>query len=91
MPLGSRSLAQTAEALRKLRNTVRFILGNMGDAQKRVVKGWKRVERTEMGLADRYVMHELKKLESVAVEGYESFNFPRGTHFIDNFCSSLRC
>lgn len=36
--------------------------------------------------AEKYVMHELYKLEQVALEGYASYNFPKGpssftTHF----------
>ena len=78
MLLGSRSLAQTSETLRKLRNTVRFILGNVGDMEQRKDRSLVKADKSEMGLVDRYVMHELAKLEGIALEGYEGYGFPRG-------------
>lgn len=96
MPLGSTVLSHTAEVMRKIRNSARFILGNIGDLQSRAQ--FQRVSKAEMGLvrfrvdkplekvltdvtpkAERYVMHELFKLERVALEGYDSFNFPQGS------------
>lgn len=34
VPLGNATLGQTADALRKLRNTARFMLGNLGEEAK---------------------------------------------------------
>jgi isoleucyl-tRNA synthetase len=99
MPIGPTILAQAAESLRKIRNSARFILGNIGDQESR--RGLERTGRREMGLvsyvlqqlsldgyvglcqAERYVMHELHKLEKVAHEGYGSYNFPKGDLFND--------
>jgi isoleucyl-tRNA synthetase len=44
MPIGPTILAQAAESLRKIRNSARFILGNIGDEESQ------RVGKTEMGL-----------------------------------------
>ena len=88
--IGPTVLAQVAESMRKIRNSARFCLGNIGDE-----KEFKRVPREKMGLvgfflsslfaatltstqAERYVMHELYQLERTALEGYASYNFLKG-------------
>jgi isoleucyl-tRNA synthetase len=57
-----------------VRNTVRFLLANAG-----AHAHGEPVPRAQMGLAERYVMHRLRELEQIALEGYASFNFARGT------------
>jgi len=48
MSIGSTILAQAAESLRKVRNSARFILGNIGDEENR--RGLERIGSGEMGL-----------------------------------------
>ena len=48
MAIGPTVLAQAAESMRKIRNSARFILGNIGDAETRA--RMKRVSRADMGL-----------------------------------------
>ncbi|KAJ7484743.1 hypothetical protein FB451DRAFT_1364151 [Mycena latifolia] len=83
--LGPVVLAQAAEALRKIRNSARFILENIGSAAARA--RMKRVPRAEMGLAERYVMHELYALEQTALEGYEQYNFAKVVAALSNFAN----
>ncbi|KAJ7484744.1 tRNA synthetases class I-domain-containing protein [Mycena latifolia] len=83
--LGPVVLAQAAEALRKIRNSARFILGNIGSVAARA--RMKRVPRAEMGLAERYVMHELYALEQTALEGYEQYNFAKVVAALSNFAN----
>lgn len=73
MSIGPTALTQTAEAMRKIRNSSRFILGSLGDRPYE-----HKVERAELGLADRYVLHSLHSLDKTARESYETYNFPRG-------------
>ncbi len=73
MTIGPTVLQQCAETMRKIRNSSRFILGSLGD---RPFEG--KVERAELGLADRYILHRLHKLDAVARAGYESYNYPQG-------------
>ena len=95
MSIGPTVIGQAHESLRKLRNTARFCLGNMGDRDR--MAAMERVPRAEMGLVsavgpfhylevdinyiqqlEKYVMHELHTLEQTALEGYKSYNFPKG-------------
>lgn len=55
--LGPVVLAQAAEGVRKIRNTARFILGNVGSAETRAKM--KRVQRSEMGLVRLNTSHEI--------------------------------
>lgn len=59
-----------------MRNTLRFALGNIGSAES------KEVEKAELGLAERYVMHRTWELEKTALEGYDAFNFAKGTSLL---------
>ena len=52
MSIGPKILGQSAESLRKIRNSVRFILGNIGDKESR--KGFERVGKADMGMV-RYL------------------------------------
>ncbi|KAF8970187.1 tRNA synthetases class I-domain-containing protein [Flammula alnicola] len=86
MSIGPIVIAQSAESLRKFRNTARFCLGNMGD--KETLAKIERVPRSEMGLIEKYVMHELYTLEQTALEGYASYNFPKVIHALNNFVNN---
>ncbi|KAJ7207110.1 tRNA synthetases class I-domain-containing protein [Mycena pura] len=81
--LGPVVLAQAAEGVRKLRNTARFILGNIGNVESRAQM--ESVSRSEMGLAERYIMHELYVLEQNAFEGYSQYNFAKVVASLNNF------
>ncbi|KAF9068914.1 isoleucyl-tRNA synthetase [Rhodocollybia butyracea] len=82
MSIGRTSLTQTAEAIRKIRNSARFMLGNIGNIQE-----LRPVERKEMGLIERFVMHELYTLENTALKGYEEYDFAKVTTALVNFAN----
>lgn len=76
MSIGRTSLAQTAEAMRKIRNSARFILGNIRDGE--ALSESERVDRKAMGLVERFVMHELYVFEKTALKGFEEYDFAKG-------------
>ncbi|KAF5343200.1 hypothetical protein D9757_015000 [Collybiopsis confluens] len=51
MSIGRTSLSQTAEAMHKIRNSARFVLGNIMDGD--VLRDFERVERNNMGFMKR--------------------------------------
>ncbi|OJA11547.1 hypothetical protein AZE42_09681, partial [Rhizopogon vesiculosus] len=85
MSIGPTVLAQCAESMRKIRNSSRFILGNIGTIAQR--KHFIPVEHSELGLAERFVMNELYKLDQTATEGYASYNFPKVMNSLSNFAN----
>ncbi|KAF7300647.1 hypothetical protein HMN09_00950200 [Mycena chlorophos] len=84
--LGPVVLKQAAENVRKLRNSARFILGNIGSVETRATM--ERVPQAEMGLVERYVMNELYLLEKTALEGYSQYNFAKVATALNNFAST---
>ncbi|KAF8838923.1 isoleucyl-tRNA synthetase [Paxillus ammoniavirescens] len=93
MSIGPTVLAQTAESLRKIRNSARFMLGNIDSPKLGDDASRSRANKKDLGLAERYVMNELYKLERTALDGYAAFNFPRVmtalVHFANITLSSL--
>jgi isoleucyl-tRNA synthetase len=63
MSLGPRVLAQTAEALRKIRNSARFMLGNIGDEVSR--KDFVPVSKAEMSLVGSRLSYVAQSLTQV--------------------------
>jgi isoleucyl-tRNA synthetase len=94
MSLGPTVLSQTAETYRKIRNSARFALGNIDGVEGRAVVEkvpreqlglvslvtliLKGKQLTSVTQIERYVMHELYNLERTALDGYATYNFPKG-------------
>ncbi|KAI0053136.1 isoleucyl-tRNA synthetase [Auriscalpium vulgare] len=83
MSLGPKILAQTAESLRKIRNSARFILGNIGSSPPHAA-----VPADQLTIADKYVMHHLYELEQNALDGYATYNFPKVVNGLTNFTNT---
>ncbi|KAK0496309.1 tRNA synthetases class I-domain-containing protein [Armillaria luteobubalina] len=87
VPLGTNILNQTAESLRKIRNTARFLLGNIGDIYEQDNEdSWENV-REHMDLADRYMINELQKCEAECAAAYVAYNFPKVVKTLQNLCN----
>ncbi|EPQ32481.1 uncharacterized protein PFL1_00675 [Pseudozyma flocculosa PF-1] len=88
LPIGSLIVGKTSEALRKLRNTARFMLANL-PPEADVAP----LDAASMGLADRYAMHELATLEAACARAYEAFDYAqvvrRVTEFANGTLSTL--
>ena len=69
--IGPEILKGTADSYRRLRNTMRFMLGNLA--------GWdeaERVEASDMPELERWVLHRLADLDHKVRTGYAAFDFP---------------
>ena len=78
--IGPSILSQTVETYRRVRNSFRFILGSLNDTQQ-----VEEIPLKELPELERWVLHNLAKLDQVAHEGYDKFEF-RGTFIqISNF------
>lgn len=75
-------LKQLSEGYRKIRNTARFILGNISDFNPDT-DGVPVHEMTEL---DRWALAELDKLVALARDGYDSFDFHKVYHNLHRFC-----
>ena len=70
------------DTYRKLRNTIRYALGNLSDFDP-VVHGVPAEKLAEM---DRYMLGRLDKLIAEVRSAYEDFNFRRAMRAITDFC-----
>jgi isoleucyl-tRNA synthetase len=76
-------LKQLAEAYRRIRNTMRFMLGNLYDFD----PGRDAVPREKMGELDRLMLHSLEELKARLRRGYEEFSFHIVQQGLHNFCT----
>ncbi len=75
-------LARLAEAYRKIRNTGRFLLGNLSDFD--ASTPWDKVTLYEI---DHYARHQLQKLVLKVQKAYEESNFHVIFHELNRFCT----
>ncbi|KAF8317206.1 isoleucyl-tRNA synthetase [Clavulina sp. PMI_390] len=85
--VGPTSLAQVAEHVRKLRNTARFMLGNLGDHMRTASSSG--ITKDDLSLIDRYVLHELYTLEKRCLEAYQNFNMHIAVQSPTTFSNSI--
>lgn len=70
------------DTYRKLRNTIRYALGNLSDFD----PAKHAVPAAEMAEMDRYMLGRLDQLIAEVRAGYEEFNFRRAMRAITDFC-----
>ncbi len=75
-------LKRLSEAYRRIRNTCRFILGNLNDFDPAA----DRVPREAMDELDRFALHQLQGLISRVRDAYDRFEFHRVYHALHNYC-----
>ena len=76
-------LKQISEAYRKIRNTARYILGNISDFDPE-----KQVKYEDMLEIDKWALLRLNRLVKNSTQNYEEFNFHLVYHDINQFCVS---
>ena len=80
--LSKEILQRLTEAYRRIRNTCRYLLGNLNDFD------WEtdQVPYTEMEELDRWALNRLQELSGRVLKAYEDFNFHLVYHNLHNFC-----
>ncbi|MEG1727557.1 MAG: isoleucine--tRNA ligase [Acidaminococcaceae bacterium] len=76
-------LKQLSEVYRKIRNTIRYILGNTNDFNYATDK----VNFADMEELDRWALMHLQHLKEKVTEAYETYEFHVLYHAIHNFCT----
>jgi isoleucyl-tRNA synthetase len=76
-------LAHLAEAYRRIRNTGRYLLGNLADFD----PAKDRVSDKDLLEIDRWALHRLQKLVQRVRKGYDDFEFHIVFHSLHNFCA----
>ena len=76
-------LKQVAEVYRKIRNTLRFLLGNLKDFNPATDrKSYEQLEEV-----DRYMMNRLNEVVKKVRDSYEAYDFSTVYQTIHNFCT----
>ena len=76
-------LKRLADAYFRIRNTYRFLLGNLFD----FLPEQDRVPQDQLDEVDRWALHRLQKLIQRVREAYDRFEFHIVYHSVQNFCA----
>ncbi|MEH7177252.1 isoleucine--tRNA ligase [Neobacillus vireti] len=76
-------LKQVAEVYRKIRNTFRFLLGNLSDFD----PASDRVSYENLREVDQFMIVKLNKLIKYSLNAYENYEFAGIYHAVNNFCT----
>ncbi len=79
VPFGEDLFKQVAEPYRRLRNTLRILLGNLD--------GYQSVENPEYTLLDRWILERLHEVVSECRKAYEAYEFRKVFNALNNFCT----
>ena len=79
--IGPEIVKANVESYRKLRNTLRFLLGNLAHFEP-----GQAVPYREMPELERYMLSRLAELDVSVRAGYDAFDFKRNFHALFNFC-----
>jgi isoleucyl-tRNA synthetase len=80
--IGKEILKQTADIYRKVRNTARFLLGNLHDFDPQQ----NAVEYADLPELDKYMLHRMTEVFTEVADAYENYQFYRFFQAIQNFC-----
>ena len=78
-------LAQHAESYRKIRNTFRFILGNLQDKYEQ--QNFKKINVKNLPEIERYILVKLYDLDSSIKSNLKNYNFHKTYKEVLNFCA----
>ncbi len=80
--IGQNILKQLADVYRKIRNTARFLLGNLADFEPEKDA----VTYADLPQLDKYMLHRCTEVFADMTEAFESFQFFRFFQTVQNFC-----
>jgi isoleucyl-tRNA synthetase len=81
--ISSEILDQLIDSYRKIRNTIRFMLGNLSGFNPNA----QTVQRDEMEDIDRWLLHRLQEVTKSVKNAYETWQFHTIVHEILTFCN----
>lgn len=82
VPIGKTILKQLSDIYRKIRNTARFLLGNLHDFD----PNKDAVSYEELPELDRYMLHRISEVFTEVTDAFETYQFFRFFQTVQNFC-----
>ena len=83
VPFGAEMFNRLSETYRRLRNTIRILLANLGD----FVPSEHTQDDAALTFVDRWIMHRLQEVITTCRDAYESFEFHKVYHSLNQFCA----
>ena len=80
---GAEMFTRATDAYRRIRNTFRFILGNVSDFD----PASDAVDYAEMEELDKFALHRLNELVGQIERAYDSYEFHKVYHAVYNYCT----
>jgi len=80
--IGEEIIKNQAEAYRKIRNTMRFLIGNLADFDEEEI-----LPINEMPELERWVLHRLTEVDAKVRSGFDDYNYHRVYNALYNFCA----
>ena len=75
-------LKRSSDSYRRIRNTIRFLLGNLSDFD------GKKVSPEKMAQLDKWMIHRCKNLQDEIIQDYLDYNFHQAFQKIHNYCAN---
>jgi isoleucyl-tRNA synthetase len=82
VPLGNNILKQMADVYRKIRNTARFLLGNLHDFN----PATDALLYADLPELDRYMLHRTTEIFAEVTDAFDTYQFFRFFQTVQNFC-----
>ena len=82
VPIGQTILKQLIDVRNKIRNTARFLLGNLHDFNPETDA----IAYEDLPELDRYMLHRITEVFEEVTEAYENFQFFKFFQTVQNFC-----
>ena len=76
-------LKSTSDSYRRVRNTVRFLIGNLNDFREEDL-----VDKENLTELDKWMIYRSKNLQEEIRQDYENFHFHQAFQKIHNFCAN---
>ncbi len=83
VPFSEEMFTRLADTYRRIRNTLRILLANIGDFK----RGVNNVDAEHFTLADSWIMGRLQDVIAACRDAYEKYEFHRVYHAINQFCA----
>lgn len=80
--IGDEIIKNQAEAYRKIRNTMRFLIGNLAEFEEVEI-----LPVAEMPELEQWVLHRLTEVDAAVRSGLDDYNYHRVYNALYNFCS----
>ena len=82
VPFSEEMFTRLADTYRRIRNTLRILLGNLSDFE-----AGRQESREEFTLVDRWILHRLHQIISECREAYAAYEFHKVYHSLNQFCA----